>query len=196
MVGMRIAHTVLVLDDLLSWGDRLLAETCLIAPRAVEMTEPYVSSADRQTDRGKLSQRNGLGLTVLDFRPSLNHIYFWTSHITEIYRNWIDGVFHADTRDGPLLFNIACSNKCCREVAVGMSHGKGSFCRTVHAVGGIGVHASAVGALHVLQVAIAELSTEIYILGLFPLVHIQNHRGVLSLDNNLFCRCSLNTGHE
>ena len=123
MVGMRIAHAVLVLDDLLTRCDRLLAETCLIAPRAVEMTEPYVTSADRQTDRGKLSQRDGLGLTVLDLRPSLNHIHFWTRHVAEIHRNRIDGVFHADTCDGPLLFNITRSYKGCREVAVGMSYG-------------------------------------------------------------------------
>ena len=45
---MGIAHTILILDDLLTRRQRFLAEDSLITPRAIERAQPDITTTDGQ----------------------------------------------------------------------------------------------------------------------------------------------------
>ena len=47
-----------------------------------------------------------------------------------------------------------------------------------------------------LQIVVAQFSTIIHILGLFALVHVQNHRCVLGLENDRLCLDSLSQSEQ
>ena len=81
MIGVGVACSVLVLDDLQTRLQQFFGNSSLVSPRAVEMRQPYLTATDGQTGRSKGRQGDGLLLTVGDFSPSLNHVHVVVSFV-------------------------------------------------------------------------------------------------------------------
>ena len=75
------------------------------------MRHPHIAATDGQTDGSKLCQRDGLGLTIPDLRPGLNHILFNKCLVTEINSNGIYRILHTDTDDLTFLFYLTCCDE-------------------------------------------------------------------------------------
>ena len=155
------------------------------------MGEPHVATTDRQGAGGKLRQRDRLGLAVGNLRPRLDDILVLVRPIAEHDSHGIDRVFHRNSGNrSPPIGGAGGGlpsryHQFSRHVAIGMLHGQGSLCRTVHAVGRIGVHPSVAGCLEAGQIEVTQLLTEIHILWLFAVLNVENHRRAFRLDGHL-----------
>ena len=153
------------------------------------MREPHMASADGKGDGGKLCQRDGLGLAVVNLCPGLNHILILIGTIIEIDSNRIHRISQRDDSRyiflASHLFPLTSDHHLRRQIAIGMLHGESCLSRTVHAIGRIGIHAAIARRLQMGQIIVAEFSAIIDILWLFAVFHIEYHCRVLGMNGHL-----------
>ena len=180
MVGVRIARTVLVLDDLHARHKRFLHQATFVGPRAVQMAQPHFTATDRQIGGSKLVERDRLLLAVSDLGPRLDDIHIVIGAVAYIYIERIDFVLEADDGLRALVGSVGgdvLHGHLEGHVAIGVLHGQGGLGdarQAVHRIGGINATLSLEG----LEVCIGQLLPVIEDSQLAPLGRRQQQRGL------------------
>ena len=155
VLSLRIVHAVVVAQRQFTGGEGLIGDVGLVAPCSTDMADPHIAAADGQHGGGERGERHRAFLLVCDLSPCLDHIHIAVGAVFQVDKEIVYGILEMDGCD--VAFHVgSCDDELCREVAVGVAAGKGSRVGTVHAIGGIGIHAPALWTLQCLQVCAGE----------------------------------------
>lgn len=163
------------------------------------MADPYIAAPDGQHGRCEGGQGDDTLLLVADGGPYLDHIHVVVGTVVEIDRDGVDGVFQTDGRHGRMAFVLGGQTRghqCRREVAVGMTHGKGGFGGRVEAIGGIGIHPAIAWILQTLCIAGAQPLSEVDILRCVSFVGLDDEAHVFGLNGHCLCLGEDETGQQ